>query len=443
MATYLYRTESAGSRKTFTWSAWVKRSKLGSSQMLAACSYASSDETYFFFNGSDNLIWQSSSASYGDIRTNRKFRDTNAYYHIVLAFDTTQATASNRIRIYVNGVEETSFSTATYPSQDTQVYWNVGGTYYPRIGRRHASGDEFYGCMSHIVHIDGTQELPTIFGETDSTTGEWKIKTSITPSSGWGTNGYWILKDGNSLTDQSGQGNNWTLGGGTLTNTEDCPSNIFCTLNPQGLEQWTLSNGNLSISGASDNQMVVGTMHSDAGYYEVKIAGTSHGSGGKGARIGLCKVDGSHAITYSGISGSSGDLEKFIGVQTSNGNYKAIYNNGNEVTNYSSDSWSQNDILQVAWKNNKIWYGVNGTWLGSGNPSSGTNEADTLTSGSMYIPAIISSLAGADDCHFNFGNGYFGTTAISSEGTNASSIGKFEFDVPTGCTAVSTKGLNE
>ena len=205
----------------------------------------------------------------------------------------------------------------------------------------------------------------------------------------------------------------------------------------------TLSNGNLSISGASDNQMVVGTMHSDAGYYEVKMTGTSHGSGGKGARIGLCKVDGSHPITYTGISGNSGDLEKFIGVQTANGNYKAIYNNGYEVTNYSSDSWSQNDILQVAWKNNKIWYGVNGTWLGSGNPSAGTNEADTLTSGSMYVPAIISSLAGADGSQFNFGNGYFGTTAISSEGTNASGIGKFEYDVPTGCTAVSTKGLNE
>ena len=173
--TYLQRTESAGNRRTFTWSAWIKRSKLGASQFLAACSHSSSDEAYFFFNGSDKLIWQSSSASYGDVQTNRVFRDTCSWYHIVLAVDTTQATASNRIRFYVNGVEETSFSTATYPAQDTQVYWNVGGTYYPRIGRRHSSGDEFDGLMSHVAHIDGTQELPTIFGETDSTTGEWKI----------------------------------------------------------------------------------------------------------------------------------------------------------------------------------------------------------------------------------------------------------------------------
>ena len=230
-STSLYRTESAGSRTTFTWSAWVKRSKSGSSQFLASCSYSASDEAYFFFNGGDKLIWQSSSASYGDVQTNRLFRDTNAWYHIVLAVDTTQATASNRIKFYVNGVQETSFSTANYPNQNTQVYWNVGGTYYPRIGKRHANADNFDGSMSHVVHIDGTQELPTIFGETDSTTGEWKIKTSITPSVGWGTNGYHILKDGNSLTDQSGQGNNWTAIG-TLTKTEDNPSNVFATFNP-------------------------------------------------------------------------------------------------------------------------------------------------------------------------------------------------------------------
>ena len=230
-STSLYRTESAGSRTTFTWSAWVKRSKSGSSQFLASCSYSASDEAYFFFNGGDKLIWQISSASYGDVQTNRLFRDTNAWYHIVLAVDTTQATASNRIKFYVNGVQETSFSTANYPNQNTQVYWNVGGTYYPRIGKRHANADNFDGSMSHVVHIDGTQELPTIFGETDSTTGEWKIKTSITPSVGWGTNGYHILKDGNSLTDQSGQGNNWTAIG-TLTKTEDNPSNVFATFNP-------------------------------------------------------------------------------------------------------------------------------------------------------------------------------------------------------------------
>ena len=284
-STFIYRTESAGNRRTFTWSAWIKRSKLGASQFLAACSHSSSDEAYFFFNGSDKLIWQSSSASYGDVQTNRVFRDTCSWYHIVLAVDTTQATASNRIRFYVNGVEETSFSTATYPAQDTQVYWNVGGTYYPRIGRRHSSGDEFDGLMSHVAHIDGTQELPTIFGETDSTTGEWKIKTSITPSSGWGTNGYHILKDGNSLTDQSGQGNNWTLGNGTLTKTEDNPSNIFATWNPLwsqsngNIGDVTFSQGNLTTATSSNYRTTPTTLGMKSGkyYWEIKRNETASG----------------------------------------------------------------------------------------------------------------------------------------------------------------------
>ena len=438
-STVLTRTPSgAGNRKTFTWSFWFKRTTIAvESALFSHGANAGSDMCMLRFD--PDVLNLHNGASNAAFSTNRKLRDVNGWFHVVLRMDTTQATNTDRMKLYINGVQETSFSSITYPNQNEDTDCNTTSTLY--IGERPDDNKHFDGIMSHVHFCDGYSYGADSFGETDATTGEWKIKTS--PSVSYGTNGFCILKDGNSVTDQSPNSNNFAVGGGTLTNTEDNPSNVFCTLNPLGMEKWTLSNGNLSISGASDNQMMIGTMHSDAGYYEVKLAGSGHGSGGKGARIGLCKADGSNALTYSGISGTSGDLERFIGVQNTAGNYKAIYNNGNDVTNYSSDSWSQNDILQVAWKNNKIWYGVNGTWLGSGNPSGGTNEADTLTSGSMYLPAIISSLAGADDCHFNFGNGYFGTTAISSEGTNASGIGKFEYDVPTGCTAVSTKGLNE
>ena len=86
---------------------------------------------------------------------------------------------------------------------------------------------------AYVAQIDGTQELPGInFGSTDSTTGEWEIKTTITYSVAYGNNGFLILKNGNSLTDESSNSNNFTLGGGTLTKTEDCPSNVFATLNP-------------------------------------------------------------------------------------------------------------------------------------------------------------------------------------------------------------------
>ena len=441
-STSLYRTESAGSRTTFTWSAWVKRSKSGSSQFLASCSYSASDEAYFFFNGGDKLIWQSSSASYGDVQTNRLFRDTNAWYHIVLAVDTTQGTAANRIKFYVNGVQETSFSTANYPNQNTQVYWNVGGSYYPRIGKRHANADNFDGSMSHVVHIDGTQELPTIFGETDSTTGEWKIKTSITPSVGWGTNGYHILKDGNSLTDQSGQGNNWTAIG-TLTKTEDCPSNVFATLNPLNVPTSnapTFSNGNTqsvsssSASGAFGGSSTIG-VSSGKWYMEAKCLTSGHTQ----SAVGVTYNDAETARTNNG------------GTDSYEYSYRMNGNKGHDNTDSSyGNTYTTNDIIGVALDldNNKIYFSKNGTFQNSGVPTSGstgTGAAFTVDSGQTYMfyhHDTTGASSNTSTFAFNFGNGYFGTTAVSSAGTNASGNGIFEYDVPTGYTALSTKGLN-
>ena len=104
--------------------------------------------------------------------------------------------------------------------------------------------------MSHVHFCDGSALAPTVFGSTDSTTGEWKINTS--PSFTYGTNGFTILKDGNTITDQSANSNNFTLSSGTLTKTEDCPSNVFATLNPLTSSNVTYSNGNLSLSGGDD-----------------------------------------------------------------------------------------------------------------------------------------------------------------------------------------------
>ena len=447
-STYLQRTESAGNRRTFTWSAWIKRSSVGSSQMLAACSYSSSDEAYFFFNGSGKLVWQSSSASYGDVQTNRLFRDTNAWYHIVLAFDTTQATASNRIRFYVNGVEETSFSNASYPNQDTQVYWNVGGTYYPRIGRRHAAGDYFDGCMSHVAHIDGTQELPTIFGSTDSTTGEWKIKTTITPSSGWGTNGYHILKDGNSVTDQSGQGNNWTVQGGTLTKSEDNPSNNFATLNPLaifgGNSGPVLENGATTLNTTSANN--------NKGLF-LSSLGMTQGSGKFYCEIKIPTVERFSAGVCNKnvfLSSSAPDSQTNQAAITYYYDGTLYYDNNGTVS--GGVSLSNNDILGIAldMDNNRLFFHKNGTYINSGDPTSSTGNVLTFTNASQYLTnheemfffVADTSTSGKAKSQVNFGNGYFGVSQVSSAGTNASGNGIFEYDVPTGYTALSTKGLN-
>ena len=443
--TYLQRTESAGNRRTFNWSAWVKLGDATATKFLAACSYSSTDESYFMINSAGQLGWESSTVNDGTVRTDRLFRDVNAWYHIVLAIDTTQATASDRIKFYVNGVQETSFSTATYPAQNHQMYWNVGGTYYPRIGKRHASGNEWNGSMSHVVHIDGTQELPTIFGETDSTTGEWKIKTSITPSSGWGTNGYHILKDGNSLTDQSGQGNNWTLGGGTLTKTEDCPSNVFATLNPLHPSLNTgrsFANGNTYVAlGGTARVPEVSTLGMTSGkfYAEAKVTG---GSGGNSIFGITGEIHRSNATDYLGTDAYD---------------YSYLGGTGNKINTNNDSSYgatfTTGDIIGIAvdLDNLKIYFSKNGVWQNSGDPTSGatgTGAAFTIASPSSTNDGAYFFACGDDNAFaeqrmaWNFGNGDFSGNTISSAGTNASGNGIFEYDVPTGYTALSTKGLN-
>ena len=440
-STYLQRTESAGSRKKFTWSAWIKRSKLGASQFLAACSHSSSDEAYFFFNGSDSLIWQSSSASYGDLRTNRVFRDTNAWYNIILAVDTTQSTAADRIKFYVNGVQETSFSNASYPNQDTQVYWNVGGSYYPRIGRRHAASDYFDGLMSHVAHIDGTQELPTIFGETDSTTGEWKIKTSITPSSGWGTNGYHILKDGNSVTDQSGQGNNWTVQGGTLTKTEDCPSNVFNNFNKNLGNNltpgFTFSNGNntLAFATPANDSWGYSNFGAFSGKYYAEFKATAFSA--HTHYIGVKFVDSDLTI---------GNFNNTIILRfAKSGNANAIYSGFTSgFLQENLTSLSAGDIIGVACDigNGTVQFYVNGATYGNQVTGQASNFSGKEMQFIVFGEGHGSQSGRTFTINANFGNGYFGSTVISSEGTNASGNGIFEYDVPSGFTALSTKGLN-
>ena len=182
-----------------------------------------SDDTFQFYMHSTN------SAGNCEIKTIRKFRDPNAWYHFVTRVDTTQGTAADRVRIYVNGVQETAFATENYMNQNGEGVWGIGASHTTHTIGAVGTANYFDGYVSHVHYADGQSLAPTVFGETDSTTGEWKIKTS--PSVTYGNNGFFILKDGNSVTDQSPNTNNWTVAGGTLTKTEDCPDNVFNTFN--------------------------------------------------------------------------------------------------------------------------------------------------------------------------------------------------------------------
>ena len=189
--TYLSKTFSGTptNSKKCTFSAWFKRSKVGSEQVLISWSTASNRDGFRFDGTSDVLRLFINGAGEADVITNRKFRDVNGWYHVVFAIDTTQSTASDRIKFYINGVQETSFSSAAYPSLNHDL--GLGSARACNIGRDvNDSNAWFDGSMSHVHFVDGSALAPTVFGSTDSTTGEWKINTS--PSYTVGTNGFFV-----------------------------------------------------------------------------------------------------------------------------------------------------------------------------------------------------------------------------------------------------------
>ena len=418
--TYLTRTQKAGNRQTFTQSFWVKLSNT-TDQGLISSFKDSNNYSYCYIDSSTQqlqLQWKSGGSVVAQLNTNRVFRDTSGWYNIIYAVDTTKATGADRIKLYVNGVQETSFATATYPGQISSEVNDNGTTQY--IGSVDGTQQYLNGSMSYVAQIDGTQELPGIFGETDSTTGEWKIKTTITPSVGWGNNGFLILKNGNSVTDQSGSSNDFAYSGGTLTNTEDCPDNVFCVLNELDKNSnITLGSGNTEYIATNGWYNVRGSFFVSSGkyYWEMK------------------KTTTSSTFTFIGAATSEPPLDFGYG-GAQNGLFAYGANNGNKIgqgtasTAYGA-SFATGDIMGIAldMDNGTITFYKNGATQGQAFSGITGDVAPWIT--------------GYDNKNeYNFGNGTFGTTAVASPGTNASGNGIFEYDVPTGFTALSTKGLN-
>ena len=262
---YLSRTPSSTSnRKTWTFSAWVKRSNIttGAFQTLFSANNSSNYGlygTYIWFTTTDTLAISINSGIYY-LQTNAVFRDIGAWYHVVVNIDTTQATSSNRMKIYVNGVQETSFATTTYPTQDLDSSINLNQQ-HTIGGRRYTSIDNYFdGYIAEVNFIDGLQYDASYFGETDPITGQWNPKKYV---GSYGTNGFYLPLSDNSDTtattlgkDNSGNSNNWTpnnfsvAAGAGNDSVEDTPTNNFCTMNPLFMNATevagTMSDGNLT-----------------------------------------------------------------------------------------------------------------------------------------------------------------------------------------------------
>lgn len=394
-STYLNRTPgSAGNRRTWTWSAWVKRSGLtgGTEKLLFQSGYNTVPWFNFQFETNEALGVSFSAGSTAGSVTAAVFRDLSAWYHIVLAVDTTQATAANRVKLYVNNVQQT-FASTNYPSQnyDTPVNNTVAHT---MGGYASLAGYYFPGYMTEIYLIDGQQLTPSSFGETNTSTGVWQPKqvTGMT----YGTNGFYINFSDNSNNtaatlgkDYSGNGNNWTPNNFSVTagagndSLVDTPTPYgtdtgaggevrgnYCTSNPLLQTNMTISNGALSVVGASNSNWGGCTstlgMSSGKWYWEITVDGGSYHFAGIGN------------INFTATTHPGGDAA---------GNSWGYYSNdGNKVyagspSAYGASWTTAGTVIGVAFDADA------GTLVFYKNNTSQGTAFSSLTSG-PYVPAV-------------------------------------------------------
>ena len=419
-----------------TYSVWIKRGDIAGDDRSTIISGHDDGSNYMKLRFADDdkfhIYGVHSGSPNSNVYANKQCRDVNGWYHLVWQIDTTHATESERVKVWING-ESISIS-GTMPSQNHPIYTLKSNDM--EIGRNAQSDNEhFDGIMSHFHCCHGYLYAPTTFGSTDATTGEWKINSN--PSVSYGTKGWFMFKDDASVTDQSGNGNSFTAGGGGLTKSESNPSNIFATWNSLwsqttgSVGDVTFSQGNLTTTTTTNYRTTPATLGmSGSGkyYWEVKRL-----ESGDDTHFGVMSENATPANTATWIGNAANGWILA-------GDNGQPYTGGSSGSAISNTAVGTNGIHMCAYDSStgKLYFGVNGTWGGTANPSTGANAHYTLDNSLTYFPIVSTG----GDVSANFGNGYFGTTAVSSAGTNASNLGIFEYDVPSGFTALCTKGIN-
>ena len=434
---YLTHTLAAAGtngNKKATFSAWLKRATPGAEHVFYNVRQDGSNFIRFRFNSDQINVTSNTSGTNYYATTRELYRDPAAFYHVVVTYDTTQGTAANRIRIYVNGQEQIK-SASNYPSQDATLFMIASGSAQV-VGHETSNGAGYFdGLMAHVHYTEGYAYAATDFGETDTTSGIWVPKFS--PSVTYGTNGFFLKFENSGAmgTDSSGQSNTFTPAGNLKQNI-DTPTNNLVTLNSINPgSSITYSNGNTTFTnGASGHRSVLSTFAVSTGkwYAEVKIGSL----GGAYPTFGIFDSGDTNFNPGTFFTATASGYG-----YNSNG---AIYHNNSEAaTGYAT--WTTGDIIGLALDatNNKIYVSKNGTFQNSANPATGTNGF-SITADKTWYFAGHSNDGGTDPVqNFNFGAGFFGTTAVASANADANGHGAFEYAVPSGYYTLNTKNLKE
>jgi hypothetical protein len=435
---------SAGtSNKTGTLSFWYKRTTVDNVDFLFHVypnrSGHSNDRTFIAIGSDNKLVYERifEGSTQSQLKTTQLFRDVSAWYHIVVVFDTTQGTDTNRLKVYVNGNQVTSFSTTNYPGQNVDI--DLADAHMHTVGAGYSEGSYVHpldGYLTEYHYIDGTAKAQTDFGEFNDN-GVWvPIKYTGT----YGTNGFYLefQQTGTSANssgigaDTSGNDNHFTPTNLAATDiTEDTCTNNFCTMNPLAIgADATLSEGNCQIAyGSGTRSVSTANMGFASGkwYWEWKISAAS--------------TDGCSAMPGIGGLPFGPDLGTYLG---NNSNGYAY--NGEDGKKYSGgansaygDTFTTNDIISVAFDadNGNLYFYKNGTIQ-----NSGTAAYTSLTSPSsgFYYPAMgDASGAKTFTAQANFGNPPYSISSGNSDGK----YGNFEYAPPSGYYAICTKRLAE
>ena len=456
-----FTPSSAGNRRTFTLSVWFKLGDTvttGERVLLAADDGTGGNNNfdYIAINGTDRIfVYGYTGSENQQVMTAGLLRDPSAWYHLVFAYDTTQSTAADRVKIYLNGSRVTDIATGNYPSLNLQSKWNNNNA--QRISSYPDQDASYFdGYMAEYHLVDGAQKAPSDFGEFDDN-GVWIPKKY---TGDYGTNGFYLefKETGTSQNssgigaDTSGNDHHWAVTNLAATDvTTDTPTNNFMTLNPLAKAALAANptEGNLIHAGQTSGyaQTVLGTLawHGSGGkwYWEMEQGGANAGNYGF---IRTDRPDGTNGVGNIVQTTSSQPAEVVAydwawGVNPSNGNSRHDGSNGSYGSALGNGDHGMVAVDTVA---GKAWWGKNGTWFASGNPATGANPAFTdsdMTEGIFTIYSMVSDTDGRIK-RYNFGNPPTGF-AIASGNADANGYGNFEYAPPSGYYSLCTKNLGE